>query len=217
MAPERLLSVRLKDRRTLPPVFSQETATPPSSDDLHAGINPLRQTSTAGHWRMMKHSACQIRPRQSVDLPRFSSNSRSPRQEQGEAQGHHCADRFHRFQPMARQAAAFARLSKEKRAQTPEGKSLGFQGLQSKADRVRTRVHRNGRRQNAKEIANAHPYFSGCSFDSTFWPGPGTAPSKVRKTRRRTIPERIRTSPMRKSPMVSGRFERDVRIICTLV
>ena len=59
------------------------------------------------------------------------------------------------------------------------------------------------------------PYFRGCSFDSAVWPGAGTVVPKVRNTRRSTMPEMIRTSPTRKRPMVSGRFDRDVRIICT--
>ncbi len=67
-----------------------------------------------------------------------------------------------------------------------------------------------------REIANEAAYFSGCSFDSIFWLGAVTAVSKVRKTRRSAMPDRIKTSPMRKSPMVSGRFDNDVRIICTL-
>ena len=29
------------------------------------------------------------------------------------------------------------------------------------------------------------------------------------------MPDRIKTTPMRRSPVVSGRFDSDVRIICT--
>jgi len=58
-------------------------------------------------------------------------------------------------------------------------------------------------------------YFSDCSFDSKFCPGAGTPVPRVRKTRRSTMPERMSTSPMRKSPMVSGRLDSDVSIICT--
>ncbi len=65
------------------------------------------------------------------------------------------------------------------------------------------------------KVANYIPYLTGCSLDSAFWPWAGTAVSRVKKTRRRTIPEMIRMSPMRRRPMVSGRFDRDVRIICT--
>ena len=63
-----------------------------------------------------------------------------------------------------------------------------------------------------REIA---AYFRGCSLDSMFCPGPVEAVSKVRKTRRSATPDRIKTSPMRKRRMVSGRFDSDVRIICT--
>ncbi len=65
------------------------------------------------------------------------------------------------------------------------------------------------------EIGGSRPYFRGCSFDSMCWPGAGTAVPKVRNTRRSTMPEMIKTSPTRKRPMVSGRCDRDVRIICT--
>ena len=58
-------------------------------------------------------------------------------------------------------------------------------------------------------------YFNGCSFEAAFWLEAGIADSKVKKTRRSAIPDRIRTRPIRNSPIVSGRFERDVRIMFT--
>src|SRR2546426_5171518 len=67
------------------------------------------------------------------------------------------------------------------------------------------------------KVANYSSYLTGCSSDSTCWPGAGTTVSSVKKTRRSTIPEMIRTSPTRRRPMVSGRFDRDVRIICTAI
>ena len=65
------------------------------------------------------------------------------------------------------------------------------------------------------ETAELPPYFRGCSFDSTLCPGAGTAVPKVRNTLRSTMPEMMRTIPTRKRPMVSGRLDSDVRIICT--
>ena len=65
------------------------------------------------------------------------------------------------------------------------------------------------------ETAKSRPYFRGCSLDSAFWLGAGTTVPSVRNTRRSTMPDMIRTSPIRKRPMVSGRFDRDVSIICT--
>jgi hypothetical protein len=66
-----------------------------------------------------------------------------------------------------------------------------------------------------RERLQSASYFSRCSFDSILWPGAVTAVSNVKKTRRSTMPDKIRTSPMRKSPIVSGRSDSDVRIICT--
>ncbi len=65
--------------------------------------------------------------------------------------------------------------------------------------------------EGAKELR----YFRGRSFDSELRAGAGIAVPNVKNTRRSTTPERISTSPIRNSPMVSGRFESDARMIFT--
>lgn len=106
--------------------------------------------------------------------------------------------------------------SRDEMRHRPEGESIGSPMLATNFGLAPTEFA-VGQGSLATEVANYSPYLTGCSFDSTCWPEAGTAVSSVKKTRRSTIPEMIRTSPTRKRPMVSGRFDRDVRIICTAI